>query len=189
MDPSDGNLNSERQEENNECSIETSSTDHSGRTTSSFSQNIRLRCRMKRSRSLDALLPVEEGLQLNNLIRESERPKRRSSESDVAESNNGIQEFRQTLSQNRTPRHLLTNAQGTPSAQNEAAISHADQDQDSRSDLSSVLSVELNVGPNTNNQDPTRDSTLTGNSALTGTTVTPLVLFFKINFWIFETVF
>ena len=161
MDPSDGNLNSEKQEENNECSIETSSTDHSGRTTSSFSQNIRARCGMKRSRSLDALLPVEEGLQLNNLIRESERPKRRSSESDVDESNNGIQEFRQTLSQNRTPRHLLTNAQGTPSAQNEAAISHADQDQDSRSHLS----VELNVGPNTNNQDPTRDSTLTGTTS------------------------
>ena len=56
---------------------------------------------------------------------------------------------------------------GTPSAQNEAAISHADQDQDSRSDLSSVLSVELNVGPNTNtnNQDPTRDSTLTGTTS------------------------
>ena len=54
---------------------------------------------------------------------------------------------------------------GTPSAQSEVAISHADQDQDSRSDLSSVLSVELNVGPNTNNQDPTRDSTLTGTTS------------------------
>ena len=144
MEPSDENLNGERREENNGLnrSTGTSSTDHSGITASYVFQNTPP-ARISRRRSLNDISAVDSGLRLNNLLRESERPRRSAkSESDADEWNVDIEEFRESLDHYRILRHVLPNFPETPpSAQNEATISHADPDRDSNSDLSSILGV------------------------------------------------
>ena len=143
MEPSDENLNGERQEENSGLnrSTGTRSTDHSGITAASYVFQNTPPASITRRRSLNDILAVDSGLRLNNLTRESERPRRCSSESDADEWNAGIEEFRESLDHYRILRHVLPNFPETPSAQNEAAISRANPDRDSNSDSSSILGV------------------------------------------------